>query len=192
MSAQKSLDEEIERIDGNVNGLFAKVSDLTDRVEELEDELAEERSKRKALEGEVNTAIGTARAVDDGARADGGPTKQERARWLSRDEVIRLTVERSNTGPRNAHGNRSEQIGSVTNKDVQQMAKPETDLKWATVDEAWKDLVRRWDAFVVDDTGDVKTLTLNSVDDVSDALVGVVEESLGRDDLANRFVGGGD
>jgi len=192
MSAQKSLADDVERIDGNVNGLFAKVSDLADRVEELEDELEEERRRRKALEGEVNTAIGAARAVDDGARADGGPTKQERARWLSRDEVIRLTVEQSNVGPRNAHGNRTEQIGSVTNKDVQQMAKPETDLKWATIDEAWKDLVRRWDAFVVDTSGDVKTLTLSSLEDVDDALVGVVEESLGRDDLANRFVGGGD
>jgi hypothetical protein len=40
MSAQNSLGDEVERIDGNVNGLFAKVSDLADRVDDLEEGLA--------------------------------------------------------------------------------------------------------------------------------------------------------
>lgn len=43
------------------HGLFAKVSDLADRVEELEEEPAEEKRKRKVAE----TELGVANSVDE-------------------------------------------------------------------------------------------------------------------------------
>jgi hypothetical protein len=194
VTVERRGDEGIQGIYFDNDPIGAIIHDLRERVDELEEELAKERAKREELEHEASKAVKASDAVDSGVRADGsGPTKKQRAMWLSRDTVIRRTAKSINTGPRNAHGNRSVQIGSVTNKEVQNMAEgDDVDLKWATVDSAWNTLVKRHDVFVVNTDGDEKRLTLNDVDDVSPGLVGIVEDSLGRTDLTNRFVGGGD
>ena len=84
-------------------------------------------------------------------------------------------------------GERADIGGSVEVGDVRRMARPETELKWKTVArDAWPALVERWPAFRIED--DPKRLVIEP-DAVSPELARLVEESLGRDDLANRVVG---
>ena len=52
MSTQYS-EGDIERIDGNLDALFGRVSDLADRVDELEATLTEKTERIDALEAEV-------------------------------------------------------------------------------------------------------------------------------------------
>jgi len=60
-------------------------------------------------------------------------------------------------------------------------------VKWKTVDcGAWPELVERWSCFRVED--DPKRLVVDP-DAISPELVRLVEDSLGRDDLANQVVG---
>lgn len=161
---------------------------MTHAVERLEriDERLEE------IEEKSDTALGVARVVDDGTRSDGGPSKIDRARHLSRNEVIRQTATSgmSWNDMKSKHAKIEHRCGSVTNGDVQDMAKPETELKWQTIDDAWTALCRDWECFTVDDSKDPKQLTITSVDAIPRELVRVVEQDLDRDDLAKSLVGG--
>lgn len=154
-----------------------------ERIETIEERLDE-------IEEKSDTALGVARAIDTGARGDGGPSKIERARMLSRNEVIRQTATQASVF-NDTEGKRIEHVvGSVSNSDVQDMAKPQAELKWQTIDDAWRDLCRDWECFTIDDSRATKTLTLTSVDEIPRELVRVVEADLDRDDLAKRLVGG--
>lgn len=153
------------------------------RIEELEQRLDD-------IDEKSDTALGVARAIDTGTRGDGGPSKIERARMLSRNEVIRQTATQAKVF-NDTEGKRIEhRIGSVSNSDVQDMAKPQAELKWQTIDDAWRDLAQKWSCFTINDEMETKTLTLTNVDDIPRELVRVVERDLDRDDLAKRLVGG--
>lgn len=126
------------------------------------------------------------------AEADGGQTKAGRARRLSRDEVIRATAEGVDAGAEDLKtGERQDRIGSVTVADVQDMARPRTELKWKTVaKDAWPALVEEWPCFRVEEPSDgSKRLTVDP-DKVPVELARLVERSLEREDLANSVVGG--
>ena len=142
------------------------------------------------LRADAEMAVSIAARGDDAA-PDGGPTKAQIARRLSRDEVIRATADGKGKGPTNAHGDRADEVGSVTVSDVKDMAKPQTQLKWKTVaEDAWPALVEEWPCFRVESPeGKNKRLTVDPTAIPAD-LARVVERSLDRDDIANRVVGG--
>ena len=69
------------------------------------------------------------------------------------------------------------------------VARLQTGVKWKTVaQDAWPELVKRWACFRVEDNP--KRLVIDP-DEISPELARLVEESLGRDDLANQVVGRG-
>jgi outer membrane murein-binding lipoprotein Lpp len=184
------LVSEIERIDENTNGVFAKLSELRGSVEDLEARLdgLEERLDEVATNAEMAYAV-SARGP---AEADGGPTKAGRARRLSRDEVIRATADGVDAGARDVKsGERNDVVGAVTVSDVQDMARPRTELKWKTVaKDAWPALVEEWPCFRVEEPSDgSKRLTVDP-DEVPVELARLVERSLEREDIANSVVGG--
>ena len=175
MSAQKSLDEEIERIDGNVNGLFAKVSDLADRVEELEEENERLRSELEDAQDDAELALAVAGETADKSRADGGPTKVKRAEHLARNEVVRQSLTTTGKG------------GSVTARDVVDMGRPETNLHHRTVHDAWDKLVARWDSLHVQERPDASNRLIVDRDDLEDELVRLVDDDLSDSDLTEEL-----
>lgn len=187
MSTQKNLDEELERIDGNVNGLFAKVSSLNDRIDELETLLEDLQEEVDDAQDDATMALNIAAQTEESRAADGGPTKKTQARRMSRDQVIKATAEGVGSGAHTHSGKSANIVGSVEVKDVQRMAEPQTDLKWQTVVDAWKDLKKEWPCFEVQD--DPKQLTVDPREIPHD-LPRVVERSLDRDDLVKRLVDG--
>jgi regulator of replication initiation timing len=180
VSTQKSrLSDEVDRLDENVNGLFAQLAQLKERVAELEEDLEEERKKRREAERKAKTALGAARSIDDGARTDGAtPSKKKRAEHLSRNEIVRQAL---TTGGRG---------GSVTARKVKDMAKPQVQLYHKSISDAWDALESRWDELRVQDPEDKDKRLVVDVDDLTEELVGIVEEDLGRDDLTNRVHSG--
>jgi hypothetical protein len=151
--------------------IFEAVSRAEQRIADLEDEVEEARR-----DAEISRA--TSRAIDDGARADGSPTKKDRALWLSRDECVRRAL---------CDGGSVNTGGSVTTTDVKNMAKPQTKLYQRTVEDAWDELVMRHDDFAVVDPDDKPKRLQVDVEDLSTEVVSLVEESLGRDGLTERL-----
>lgn len=188
MSSQPGdVSAEFERIDGNLEAFRAKIQRLEEQIDHLEDVVEQREERIQELEGDAELALSIAARTEDAKRPDGGPTKKTKAMRLSRDEVIRRTAEGISAGPVNPHGEKANEIGSVTVSDVQNMALPETDLKWKTVaEDAWRELVEEWPCFEIDD--DPKQLKVDP-EAISRDLLQVVERSLDRDDLANRVVG---
>lgn len=186
----EELKQEIERMNGNVNGAFGKISGLADQLEQLNQRLDDIERRVAAAETDAEMAVSI--SAHGPAQTDGGPTKAGRARRLSRDEVIRATADGIGAGPRDLKSGRSkDRIGSVTVSDVQDMGKPQMELKWKTVaKDAWPVLVEEWPCFRIEDPEDgAKRLTVVP-DEIPIELARVVERSLERDDIANRVVGG--
>jgi regulator of replication initiation timing len=179
MSAQKSLGEEVERIDGNVNGLFAKVSDLADRVEELEEENEQLRAELVDAKDDAELALAVAGETSDQARADGGPTKVKLAKLLSRNEVVRRAITTTGKG------------GAVTGGDVIGMARPETKLYHRQVRDAWDKLAARWESLHVQERDDEDNRLVADRDDLEDELVRLVDEDLSDEQLTERLISGG-
>jgi hypothetical protein len=176
---EKALDEEIERIDGNINGLFAKVGDLAERVETLEEELQEERRKRKAAEDLAETALGIANELDTGARGDGGPSKVDRARFATRNELVRQASKRNGKA-------------AITTSKAKDLCRPELDPAWQTVMDAWTKLAEQWSAFEIERRDEKDHRMKFDVVHVDKALVRAVERDLGEDGLTKLLVGGED
>jgi regulator of replication initiation timing len=169
------LEDEVERIDGNVNGLFAQISQLKERVEELEAQNEQLRSKLAEAHTKADRALGVAKEVDDGSRPDGGPSKTKRAELISRNEAVRRALVGSGAG------------GSVTAGEVRDMARPSVDVDYRTVYNAWDALAEKWQGvFRLDERADPKRIVVDR-DDLTADLVALVEEDTGRDDLSERF-----
>ncbi|WP_075938159.1 hypothetical protein [Halosegnis longus] len=187
----EELEEEVERIDANTNGVFPKLSSLGDAIEQLESRFDDIEQRLDGVES--NAEMAYALSARGPAETDGGQTKAGRARRLSRDEVIRATADGKSAGAKDfATGERSDAVGSVTVADVQDMAKPRTELKWKTVaKDAWPALVEEFPCFRIENPDDgSKRLTVNP-SEIPPELARVVERSLERDDIANRVVGDG-
>jgi hypothetical protein len=156
-----------------------RIEDLEDNVDDLRDELNEERRKRQAAEDVAETALGIANQLDDGTRSDGGPTKVDRARLSTRNELIRQAAT-------------SNGKAAVTTSTVRAMNRPEVDLAWQTVMDAWTSLEEQWSAFFVERNEDEDHRLLLDGDAVDASIVRAVERDLGRDDLTKSLVGGRD
>lgn len=178
MAAEEtSLDREVKRLDTNMNALFKKVSDLSDRVETLEADLEEERRKRKAAEDIAETALGIANELDTGARGDGGPSKVDRARFATRNELVRR-----------AAGSNGK--AAITTSKAKDLCRPELDPAWQTVMDAWTKLAEQWSAFEIERRDEKDHRMKFDVTHVDAALVRAVERDLGEDGLAKTLVGG--
>lgn len=148
--------------------IFEAVTRAEQRIADLE-----EAAEKAQAEAEVSKV--SAQAVDDGRRADGSPSKIDTARMLSRDEAVRAALEdggRVNTG------------GRVRAGQVQDMAKPQTNLQYRTIYDAWDQLVTRHDEFEVVEPDEAPKRLQVDADDLSQGLVGIVEDNSGRDGLS--------
>jgi TolA-binding protein len=145
---------------------------LEDRIESLEKDAEEAKT-----EAEISRA--TSRAIDDGTRADGSPTKKDRALWLSRDECVRRAL---------VDGGSVNTGGMVTTTDVKDMAKPQTKLYHQTIADAWDELMMRHDEFDVVDPEDKPKRLQVDVENLTTEVVNLVEDSLGRDGLTKRLL----
>lgn len=176
---QPSLDEEVNRIDTNLDAVFNKLNDLADRVETLEADLEEERRKRKAAEDLAETALGIANELDTGARGDGGPSKVDQARFATRNELVRQASKRGGKA-------------AITTSKAKDLCRPELDPAWQTVMDAWTKLTEQWSAFSLERREDKDHRLKFDVAHVDESLVRAVERDLGEDGLTKLLVGGRD
>jgi hypothetical protein len=171
----EDLDERLNDLEGQVRALHNAREYLLEQVEELEEENEELREELEAVRSTAETAFGVAGETSDGARADGGPSDQKRAEWLSRNEVVRRAIDSNRKG------------GSVTAADVRSMARPETELYHKQVTRSWNKLSRKWPELVYDRREEKDDRLVVDVDDLSPELVRLVERDLDRDDLVEKL-----
>jgi len=142
---------------------------LYDRTERLDDRLAE-------VEKDATSALAVTKT-----RADGGDrSKVDVAAELTRDELVRKAVK--------GH-DRSESDGEgLLVSDVQRMARPQTDLAYQTVKDAWGNLETNWGAILVGNGEDGNRRAKIKTEAIGRPLLAAVEESLGRDDLTKELI----
>jgi TolA-binding protein len=169
------LEERINDLEGQVRALHNAREYLLEKVEELEEENEQLRQDLEDVEQTATTAYGLAGETADGARADGGPSDQKRAEWLSRNEVVRRAVTGNQKG------------GAVTATEVKSMARPETELYNKQVSRAWSTLAQKWPELEYQRRNDKLNRIKVDADDLSDELVRVVERDLDREDLLDEL-----
>jgi hypothetical protein len=169
------VEERLQDLEGRVDALHRAREYLLEQVEELQEENAELREELEAVESTAETAYGIAGETADGARADGGPSDQKRAEWLSRNEVVRRAITGNQKG------------GAVTATEVKSMARPETELYNKQVSRAWSTLAQKWPALEYERRNEKLNRLKVDADDLSDDLVRVVERDLDRDDLLDKL-----
>jgi hypothetical protein len=186
------LERENNALSARLDAMARKQAELIDLVIGDEPMLTEDdiqamepvREQLQQLDGRVEDAAQTASAAmanGKTARSDGGETtKKDVAIRESRDELVRQVAYEGASAP------------TITVAEVEEQAKPQTELAYQTVEDAWTgfddSLENVWDAFkVVDGSGDTKRLLLAS-DDISRELAHTVEQSLGRDGLTKRLI----
>lgn len=173
-----SVEDEIERIDSNIDALVALTSRLKDsinsleaRINELEADVAESRDMAASAYSVMNQQV---------ERADGGLSKIDVARCVSRNELVKRAILDASASAG----------GGLVVGDVQKMAKPEVTLYPQTVYDAWEQLVDRWQAFSVgENEAGHKQITLRT-SEIPEELARVVQQDLGRDDLVKRLLSG--
>ena len=169
------LEERINDLEGQVRALHNAREYLLEKVEELEEENEQLREDLEKVKQTADTAYGLAGETADGARADGGPSDQKRAEWLSRNEVVRRAVTGNQKG------------GAVTATEVKSMARPETELYNKQVTRAWSTLAEKWPALEYERRNDKLNRLKVDAEGLSDDLVRVVERDLDRDDLLEKL-----
>lgn len=136
----------------------------------LLDELADLDEQTDSLERRAEAAI-----AEVSARSDGGEvTKKDIARKEARNELVR-----SAATSRNGES-------TITVSEIQKQARPQTELNYQTVKDAFYDLQARWECLSVDESGE-RRLVLD-VEEISRQLVVTVEEDLGRNDLTKELI----
>jgi len=158
--------------------LGERVDDLADRVEDLETE--NERLREELAEAEATTKAAF-RAAKQGQDADKTQTQ------VAHDHTRNLLVTRALNGATGTDR-------PVTVAQVREKAKPEYNLNWQTVRNAWDNLLDDWPQFYETVKDGDQAISVRT-SDVTLPLVKLVQADLERDDLTNRFVGengGGD
>lgn len=154
------------------------LSKQQDRVNELEELVADLQIDVQQAQQTATNALGVARATDTGIRADGSPSKVDVARMTARNELVkRALIDRSSSAG-----------GGITVGEVQQMCRPEHEMAYQTVKDAFGDLVEKWDGMVNGENEAGKRAVMVDTKRLTKELVGVVEEDLGRDDLTKRLI----
>jgi hypothetical protein len=203
VSSQHPIDErleQLEEIETRVTIVEQRLDAIARNLDQIEQAtLGPEESSQKyereplvdLLEdvratAELAKATATSRAAADGGQQR---TKTEVALEISRDELVRQTLVGESGSITDVKGGEKHRVGaSLEVSDVRTMARPETDLAYKTVNEdAWGKLTKRWPCFSVKD--DPKRIVVDP-DGITPELARLVEDSLGRDDLANQVVVG--
>jgi hypothetical protein len=93
-----------------------------------------------------------------------------------------------------ATGEKADQKGSVEIAEVPKLAEAREgpDVEWMSAKRAAKDLADAWSVLELDEDAEPQVLRAKTSRNFPPALVDAVEKSLGRDDLANAVVAGGD
>lgn len=177
MSIQKDrLDDEVERVSGNLNAAMARIDALQERVDELEEVLAQARTDAQSARERSKRALSVVQQIDDGTRGDGGPSKTRLAAMLSRDDVVRQA----------SKSNRD--AGGVKAADVVKMARGRNvDVDHRLVFNAWGQLVEEWPELRVVDQEDRPKRLVVDADDVSPELAHLVAMNSADDGVAERF-----
>lgn len=150
--------------------------EAADRLERLEE------TAERADQG-AETAIAIAGGVESADESD-----TEVAVRLSKHYLIK---EAADAAPRKTAGNTKaiqHNKASVTNPRIQEMAEPDHDLEWATVDHAWGKITANWECFERTKSDD-GTVRLQLVKTPPKPLVQAAERDLARDDFAKEFFG---
>jgi cell division septum initiation protein DivIVA len=157
-----------------------RIKDLESENEQLREELVELDAKLDEAKQTAASALGVARATDDGARADGSPAKVDQARWNARNKLVKEALVGNAT--------------SITVPEVQRMCEPELDVAYQTVKDAFSALQSRWTAFEMTNNADGSRVLTVTVSALSEDVVAAVEADLERDDLTKRLISrrGGD
>jgi len=194
---EQTLQERVADLEREKQALEARVDGLSSKLETLTKFLAGEDSihavQRERGEDEPNIldrldqmSVGIEQ-IDDATQtaiglATASPTSEHGeqtrlAKNLARNRLVKMRAEVG----------QSFSTCAVANGKIREMAEPEHDLAWQTVDNAWSRLCRDWDCFSVDESGAQKSLRL--AETPPKPLVKAVERDLGRDDLAKSFFG---
>jgi hypothetical protein len=177
-----------------IQGMRERIDALERERDRLEEELEEVRGYAESAESTANEAFDTLERVDN-ARADGGPGQKDVARNILRDLVVKRTYEGLNSGARDGKtGEKVDQKGSVKIAEVPKLseAREGPDVAWTSAQRAAKELDDTWSVLEFDEDADPKVLRAKTSRNFPPKLVDIVEKSLGRDDLANAVVAGGD
>jgi hypothetical protein len=176
-----------------IQGMRERIDKLEKERDRLEEELEEVRGFAESAESTANEAFNTLERVDN-ARADGGPGQKDVARNILRDLVVKRTYDGLNSGGHNHSGQKSDQKGSVEIAEVPKLseAREGPDVAWMSAKRAAKELDDTWSVLEFDEDAEPKVLRAKTSRNFPPKLVDIVEKSLGRDDLANAVVAGGD
>ena len=127
---------------------------------------------------EIKDVAETAQALAKSESGGDGVNKTQEARELSRNELVR----------RAAIGAPAWGGITITVSDVQDMAKPKLEIRHQLVDNAWGQLVEKWDCFERTTADGNKALKVNK-SEISTDLARLVEHDLDRDDVVQRLFG---
>lgn len=155
--------------------LVDAVDDAIERLEKLEE--LEERVDKAEMAAQ--SAIGVARA--EGVADGGAPPKKEQAKITARNEVVKSALLDRSTSDG----------GNVTVGDVQTMLRPELEVAYQSVKDAFNELAEQWGAFEVGENESGNRALKATKAGLSEELVGAVEMDLGRDDLTKRLISRG-
>lgn len=187
MSAGKSIEDLEERIDeletkaaihdSRLDSLMNHLDNLEEAVlGAVESADAYDREPMEDVLEEVQEVAETAHALAQSENGGGEVNKTARARELTRNELVRRAA---NGAP--AWGGITLSVG-----DVQDMAKPDLEIRYQLVDNAWGDLVEKWDCFERTTSDGNKALKI-SKKEISRDLARLVEHDLDRDDVVQRL-----
>lgn len=171
--------EILRKLSDRVTHLFEDVVDLEATTDDHEDRIAELEAENKRLReefGEIRTTAEQAMVVASAGHDPDSESKVDRARRLTRNELVRRAAMGGPLPDR-----------PITVSTIQAMARPEQDLAYQTVKDAWNDLRSEWPCFRETTKNGTKALTVSN-QDISKALSRAVEVDLERDDLTTRLM----
>ncbi|PSQ51597.1 hypothetical protein BRD20_10080 [Halobacteriales archaeon SW_8_65_20] len=144
------------------------------RIDELESKIEAVEETAVDANKTAETALGTAGMTDTGIRADGNPSKVEIVRQTARDHLVKNGLKHNEQ--------------SLTLTKLMDMCEPEHDVAYQTAKDAAKTLATRWEGLALgENVSGTKSLKADP-SEYEKSLVGVVEESLGRDDLTKELI----
>jgi regulator of replication initiation timing len=176
-----NLSDTVEDLEMRLEALSRWKDATRDRLDRLEDENDQLRAENDTLRERLDAIEATAEQAMTVASAGHDPdgrSKTEAAKHVTRNTLVVRVVGDGGAADR-----------ALTVDDVRRKLEGEVDnLPWQIVRNAWDQLQDEWPQFYDTTTDGQQAVDIRG-SDVTKALVRAVEQDLGRDDLAKRFVG---